>query len=188
MINIHKVPGVILLSGDVHHAEIMVNNCSSQLNYPLYEITSSGLTHSIRTQVSLLGDLIFDWIPIKYRIGVYLDYNYGIIRINWIDKKVQMDIYSITGTRVLSHTDSLDKLRYDPDCIKCWVDQKGCLVDYGIFNWRKITKSSAKWIVGLSLIFSLLSLLGWCFCSRLTRKKKSETEKSCFYWIFEHKL
>lgn len=37
--------GVILLSGDIHYAEILENSCAGLRN-PLFEITASGMTHS----------------------------------------------------------------------------------------------------------------------------------------------
>ena len=45
-----KRAGVIFLSGDVHFSEINCLN-SSGTGYPLYEVTSSGLTHSCSTSL-----------------------------------------------------------------------------------------------------------------------------------------
>lgn len=43
--------GVILLSGDVHFSQFYKTPCTSLTNgYPLYELTSSGMTHSAWTQ------------------------------------------------------------------------------------------------------------------------------------------
>eukprot|EP01120_Amphizonella_sp_Union-15-10_P008581 TRINITY_DN310_c0_g1_i1.p1 TRINITY_DN310_c0_g1~~TRINITY_DN310_c0_g1_i1.p1 ORF type:complete len:307 (+),score=42.77 TRINITY_DN310_c0_g1_i1:79-999(+) len=49
--------GVILLSGDVHHGEILSQNCQD-LHYPLYEITSSGITHSCNIQLKFISPSI----------------------------------------------------------------------------------------------------------------------------------
>lgn len=72
-----KVPGVILISGDRHFAEISKIKTNG---YPLYEITSSGMTHS--------------WDNLKeeanrYREGNLFKYlHFGQIEINWNSKPV----------------------------------------------------------------------------------------------------
>ena len=43
----YGINGIVFLSGDVHHANLVESNCkSSSLGYPLYDFTSSGMTHS----------------------------------------------------------------------------------------------------------------------------------------------
>jgi alkaline phosphatase D len=68
------VPGVILLSGDRHLAEISRIE-EPGVGYPLYEITSSGLTHStcnVRPESN------------RYRIGEqWRGLNFGLVVIEW---------------------------------------------------------------------------------------------------------
>ena len=46
---------IILLSGDVHHGEIMVDPCTKFINgYEMREFTSSGMTHSADSVLSYL--------------------------------------------------------------------------------------------------------------------------------------
>ncbi len=45
MILKHKKSGVIIMSGDVHWAQLFHMNCHSYVGYDLPEICSSGLTH-----------------------------------------------------------------------------------------------------------------------------------------------
>jgi alkaline phosphatase D len=41
----HKISGVVFLSGDRHHTELLVNNSVKQnLGYALYDLTSSSIT------------------------------------------------------------------------------------------------------------------------------------------------
>ena len=40
--------GIVLTSGDIHYAEFL-QSCSHAVGYPLYEMTTSGLTHSLIT-------------------------------------------------------------------------------------------------------------------------------------------
>lgn len=72
-----QAPGVIFISGDRHIHEIAVKN-DSETPYPLYEVTSSGLTHSYSS---------FPGEPNKYRIGkVFSDKGFGMMEIDWAGK------------------------------------------------------------------------------------------------------
>jgi len=47
LIHKYKKSGVILLSGDVHHAQVIGSGCKHpSLGYELVEVTSSGMTHT----------------------------------------------------------------------------------------------------------------------------------------------
>ena len=64
--------GVILLSGNVHFAEI---SRTDEGPYPLYDFTSSGLTH-VNEEYPLA--------PNRYRIaGPTVDLNFGLVEIDW---------------------------------------------------------------------------------------------------------
>ena len=68
------VPGVILLSGDRHFAEISRIEEPS-VGYPLYEITSSGLTHSWRQPPPE---------PNRHRVGErWTELNFGLVVVEW---------------------------------------------------------------------------------------------------------
>ncbi len=86
-----KKQGIMFLSGDIHCAEMSVNS-SVDLNYPIYDFTSSGLTHSH------LSPKIF---KNSYKLKkASCSLNYGLITINWntpITIKVEMkDIQNFT--------------------------------------------------------------------------------------------
>jgi len=71
LIKKHKVNGVIIISGDTHWGEISQYN--KDLAYPLWEVTSSGLTEEWK-QVS----------PNKHRVGSFTSsVNYGELLIDW---------------------------------------------------------------------------------------------------------
>lgn len=79
--------GVIILSGDRHKAEINKIEIAG-VNYPIYEITSSGLTHSLKDTDD--DGLIFDK---KYRVGEEVkDINFGIINFDWKIKQVGVEV------------------------------------------------------------------------------------------------
>jgi alkaline phosphatase D len=54
LIGKYRAPGVIFLSGDVHMAELYKLQCSN-VGYPLYDITSSSLSHSWTTNLENLA-------------------------------------------------------------------------------------------------------------------------------------
>jgi alkaline phosphatase D len=64
--------GVILVSGDRHLAEL--SRRDDVLDYPLYDLTASGLTHSYEGAEE----------PNRYRVGsLYDGLNYGLMQIDW---------------------------------------------------------------------------------------------------------
>jgi alkaline phosphatase D len=82
MIAATKAPGVILLSGDRHIAEISKTELPG-MSYPLYEVTSSGMTH-----VYSGGNVE----PNKYRVGELVNkLNFGVLQFNWGDN-VQVEM------------------------------------------------------------------------------------------------
>lgn len=69
-----RAPGVVLLSGDRHMAELS-RVAEPPLSYPLYELTSSGLTHSWDDNPGETN---------RHRVGeLYTDLNFGVIEIDW---------------------------------------------------------------------------------------------------------
>ena len=74
--------GVIFISGDRHFAEISKLD-SSAIGYPVYEVTSSGLTEktSIKNK------------PNSHRIGLpYAGYHFGLIEIDWNNSPVTVSL------------------------------------------------------------------------------------------------
>ncbi len=79
-----KTPGVILLSGDRHAGELSKMDVKG-LEYPVYELTSSGLTH--------YWDFDEDKEPNKYRVGNRVgNYNYGLVKIDWSKSPLEADL------------------------------------------------------------------------------------------------
>ena len=84
LINKYRVNGVVFMSGDVHIGEIMRNPCSKpRIGYDLYEITSSGITHTVFGPLRYFTEA---WMPPTYDTRVdnmYIDLNFGIIDVNF---------------------------------------------------------------------------------------------------------
>lgn len=107
--------GVLFISGDVHFAEISRYDCAT--GYPLYDITSSGLTQSIEGVVppSLysLVRLMFWFLPTtlrvkeqscRYKSCVYGQSNFGVIEVHWKSDPVilKVEVRDINGLPVIS--------------------------------------------------------------------------------------
>ncbi len=88
-----------LLSGDRHIAEVAQWK-DPQSAYQLYEITSSGLTHSGKTLPDEAN---------RYRISPLMrDLNFGLIEIDWQKKKLHIEIRGEENKRYYSKEVKLD--------------------------------------------------------------------------------
>ncbi|MCB9034733.1 MAG: alkaline phosphatase family protein [Chitinophagales bacterium] len=94
--------GVFVISGDVHYAELSMRQPTG--NYPIYDLTSSGLTH---TENSLATN--------SYRIGDgFNDLNFGMININWNASPIEisLEIYDKAGTQQIQKTINLNEISF----------------------------------------------------------------------------
>ncbi len=93
----YHTKGVILLSGDRHHAEIMQYTREGG-KFALHEVTASGLTHASTGPATE---------PNTYRVGNLVKaLNFGLIHIDW-DKKpfqVQLEIRGVHNEVLQAHT------------------------------------------------------------------------------------
>lgn len=88
-----KSKGVIIISGDRHHAEI--SKMDGLLDFPLYDVTSS----------SLNKPRIWTLEANRHRVGeMYFQSNFGLLSIDWeaAVPAVNMEIHSLSGETVLS--------------------------------------------------------------------------------------
>ncbi|MFC6996660.1 alkaline phosphatase D family protein [Rufibacter roseus] len=88
--------GVILLSGDRHMAEISQLEVDGRTQ-PVYEVTSSGLTHTVSR----------DYAPgaNKHRVGeVVAKINFGLIQVDWEKREVALQIQGDRNRTYLSQT------------------------------------------------------------------------------------
>jgi alkaline phosphatase D len=95
-----KANGVVFISGDIHHGEISKRNVEGQ--YPIYDFTSSGLTHSV-------------WFANKnkHRVGTaYCKINYGMLNLDWNNRTILFELKNKAGKTVRSKQVSLDELKF----------------------------------------------------------------------------
>jgi len=94
--------GLFVVSGDVHYAEFSKRSPEGQ--YPIYDFTSSGLTHKENYPA-----------PNMYRVGqAYNNINFGMINIDWAASPVQLslDVCDKDGEVVRQQLISLDELTF----------------------------------------------------------------------------
>jgi alkaline phosphatase D len=97
-----KAAGVVLLSGNVHYAEI---SKSDEGPYPLYDFTSSGMTHTTPAYAELRN---------RRRIaGPFTGFNFGLIEIDWeklAGPQVRLTAFGVNGEPGFSNTIKLGEL------------------------------------------------------------------------------
>jgi alkaline phosphatase D len=97
-----QAEGVVFISGDVHYAEFSAISDEPNL-YPIYDMTSSGMTHLSSSADD--NDL---------RISEpFIKFNYGIINIDWTGTPtIIFEINDINGNVGLQKSISLDELTF----------------------------------------------------------------------------
>lgn len=93
LIKKYRINGVVIISGDTHWGE--VSKVIKKLDYPLWEVTSSGLTEEWK-EVS----------PNKHRVGNYThSVNYGELLINWqqVDPAITLSLKDVKGDIFTQH-------------------------------------------------------------------------------------
>ena len=100
LIKKHKVNGVVIISGDTHWGEI--SKYQQNLDYPLIEMTSSGLTEKWK-----------DVSPNKHRVGNFThNVNYGDLSIDWqqTEPTISLKLKGIDGQVIMQSDFSLSSI------------------------------------------------------------------------------
>ncbi|MTI22025.1 alkaline phosphatase family protein [Fulvivirga sp. RKSG066] len=89
----------LIISGDRHIAELSSMEIDG-LNYPLYDLTASGLTHTWRKSGEEEN---------QYRIGdLIIAKNYGLITIDWSNEEILLEVKGTDRQELLSHSITLN--------------------------------------------------------------------------------
>ena len=117
-----RASGATILSGDVHHGEILdpraglmkddeSNNPQTNGTSSLLEVTSSGMTH-VCSQQGMYGALCEPLLTLFHRhrfaakTNYYLHPNFGTLHVDWDAKSFRVNVHSVgTGEIVLSTGD-----------------------------------------------------------------------------------
>ncbi|XP_072971080.1 uncharacterized protein [Typha angustifolia] len=142
LIDSSKRNGIFFISGDVHFGEITRYDCGSQ--YPLYDITSSGLTQAIEKvlppPLAYLVRVIAWMTPstmrvfhhnCRYRSCTFGQPNFGAIQIDWdtTPQKIKVELRDLNGEPVAGVDFLLSELQPgNTDMIhkKAWAYQPHC--------------------------------------------------------------
>jgi alkaline phosphatase D len=94
-------PGVVLVSGDRHFAELSRFD-DPGIGYPLHELTSSGLTHAYSNADE----------SNRHRVGnLYPKLNFGVVRVDWGSREAILEARGSDGGLPIQTKVSLDRLR-----------------------------------------------------------------------------
>jgi len=180
LIRKYQVNGVMLLSGDVHYAEIMKYPCKEHVGYDLYEFTSSGLTHHVATHVPLADRFVNTMFPKTWndKKQRFMDWNFGVLKFDFNKEKgVKLEIRDAESKVVLEQTLRHEETRFDSGIIN---EKKECIANkskYARFignyidvllngEWYAylitLLISVGIWIV-IRIIKGLIKLVRFCF-------------------------
>jgi alkaline phosphatase D len=95
-----KAQGVILLSGDRHIGAMYRE--TSAAPYPLWEMTSSGLTHAWASASEAGPNRIGDLVRVNH---------YGLVDVNWAKSEVQLQLKDTEGRSLQTATIPMKELR-----------------------------------------------------------------------------
>lgn len=170
-----KRDGVIFISGDVHFGEITRFDCSPT-GYPLYDITSSGLTQAVENALPTLLSFVVRFMAwftpttmrvmsknCKFRSCTYGQPNFGAIEIDWDAAPVtlKLEVRDVNGFPVSGVNISLHELQaqtaHPVNTVKRGAYQRHCSLEVDL-----------PWVVRyrLAILFfsavtvSLLALIG----------------------------
>nr|XP_043632577.1 uncharacterized protein LOC122603820 isoform X2 [Erigeron canadensis] len=142
LISNSKRDGVFFISGDVHFGEITRFDCAT--GYPLYDITSSGLTQAVEKVIpSFLHCVLrfLAWLTpttmrvmngkCKHKSCTYGQPNFGVIEVNWDAKPVSIrfDVRGVNGETVNSVNTSLVELQHKKGGLDPHVRGKHCSLE-----------------------------------------------------------
>lgn len=94
-----QAEAVVFISGDVHYGELSVERSDSL--YPIYDLTSSGITQSW-SKVSPNANRLGEAVVIN---------NFGMIEIDWETRTLQLVLTDVNGTERIRQAVRLDDLR-----------------------------------------------------------------------------
>ncbi|XP_058743211.1 uncharacterized protein LOC131616014 isoform X3 [Vicia villosa] len=189
-----KRGGVLFISGDVHFGEITRYDCAS--DYPLFDLTSSGLTQSVEEVVPrFLRPVVrfFAWLTpstmrvkgpnCKYKSCVYGQPNFGTIEINWDSHpvNVKFEIRDKNGIAVTGVNVSLSELHPSKsetlDKVKTGDNQRHCTLEASL-PWIKRYRIAILFYFTIAVLLLAIFLCLSCACVSIFRlggcKRKHE--------------
>jgi len=196
LIRRYKVSGVILLSGDVHYAEIMKYPCKQKVGYELYEFTSSGLTHHASSHVPIVAGLFSQLFPKTYNDveDKYFERNFGVVEFSFGEttNKVKLEARNYYGQPVLSKDIHKSELQFNESILDenayCVADTNRfarffshlgkVLLQGKIYIWAVILIIAFVLVLLITAIRFILGVLFWIIKTLLGIRKTPKTKAS----------
>ncbi|XVE69543.1 hypothetical protein DITRI_Ditri10aG0000100 [Diplodiscus trichospermus] len=165
-----KRDGVFFISGDVHFGEITRYDCAA--GYPLYDITSSGLTQAVEEVLPSPLHFIVRFLAwftpstmrvinqnCRYRSCTYGKPNFGAIEIDWdaFPVKLKIEVRDINGLPVIGVDISLSELQAWNSTNKAGQDRRQCSLEV-MLPW--IVRHRLAILIYAVLALLLLALVG----------------------------
>jgi len=131
--------GIVLVSGDVHYAEILTHPCPERVGYKnFYEVSSSGLTHSA-TEAKGIDHVV----PNTYSTHKdrYFGKNFGMLKLEITDENEVPDlvweIRNLEGEIVLERRLPYRDLVFDPSILKTHSKS------WNLYKWKNVVEKRA---------------------------------------------
>ncbi|RWW77932.1 hypothetical protein BHE74_00013874 [Ensete ventricosum] len=149
---LRRLFGIFFISGDVHFGEITRYDCGGQ--YPLYDITSSGLTQAIEKVVPpffAFAVRAIAWltpttmrvssVKCRYKSCTYAQPNFGAIQIDWdvVPRKIKVEVRGVNGDPVIAVDILLSDLQLgNTNTLEgAWQHQRHCSLEIDLpWFWR----------------------------------------------------
>ncbi|XP_019460986.1 PREDICTED: uncharacterized protein LOC109360498 [Lupinus angustifolius] len=183
-----KRGGVFFISGDVHFGEITRYDCA--VDYPLYDVTSSGVTQSVEGVVPPFLHFLVRFVAwltpstmrvkspnCRHKSCVYGQPNFGTIEIDWDSHPVtlKLKVRDKNGVAVTSINTSLVELQASnsEDSVKVGHDRRHCNLEVSlpwIIRYRLAILVSIILVVLLALfiglVYSAITIFQKVVCKR----------------------
>lgn len=145
-------------------------------SYNVTEFTSSGLTHTVATQLGRLAEPFCNTLfRSRYNVGPFvLDRSFGDVSIDWVTREIHLRVVTATGSRPHNETIRLDDLQPNTsknihwDCVERFSSPL-----YTLQGGEFMLMFGA--VTGMALLFG--AALGAYMWTQCRRKKKKQTEK-----------
>ncbi|XP_065014618.1 uncharacterized protein LOC135642413 isoform X2 [Musa acuminata AAA Group] len=172
LIHDSKRSGIFFISGDVHFGEITRYDCGGQ--YPLYDITSSGLTQAIEKVVPpffAFAVRAIAWltpttmrvssVKCRYKSCTYAQPNFGAIQIDWdvVPQKIKVEVRGINGDPAIAVDILLSDLqpRNTNTLEGAWQHRRHCSLEIDLpWFWRHSFASTFLTLVSVLIIAFVL--------------------------------
>lgn len=162
----YQKSGVILMSGDVHFAEILKYPCPQKVGYNLYELVSSGITHYlfVETIVNIIYTRIFNEPEDRYYGRHFTTIKFSIDGSN---SRALVEYWDYHGMKVLERDLGYEEFKFNESIVD---ENSFCVADLNEFirwfsNWFMEASKGNQIVVSTSVfgLGVLGTLFGFCF-------------------------